>query len=116
MAVEILYNSIHQLTHPDAGVLRLVYYGHQSEGQKKITRQVSEAVVTKLESSGLHIVNGLSEAKKLLTDAGYTVLAPVAENESLLITRTTESLGGPGEPDAIAAAQAKIAEVIGGAK
>jgi hypothetical protein len=79
MAVEVLYNSIDKLEHPDAGVIRLVYFGHQSEGQKKITRQVSEAVVTKLEQSGFYILNGLTEVEALLVRAGYTVLPPLAE-------------------------------------
>lgn len=125
MAVEILYNSIHELSHPDAGVIRLVYFGHTSDGQKKITRQVSEAVVMQLESNGLHIVNGLSEAAALLEGAGYTVLQPGAETleyrkAAAMLGDPLEAPGGPGEapgePDAIASAQASITELLGGQK
>jgi hypothetical protein len=106
MAVEILYGNIHELAHPDAGVIKLVYFGHKSEGQKKITRQVAEAVVLTLESNGMHIVNGLSEAQQLLEANGFVVLQPGDER---LIVRRPETHGdavevpggpleAPGEP------------------
>lgn len=102
MAVEILYNSIDKLNHHDAGTIRLVYFGHQSEGQKKITRQVSEAIVMQLESNGMHIVNGLSEAALLLTKAGWTVDPPDLPGEA------PEAPGEPVEAPETASAASSI--------
>lgn len=76
IAVEVIYNNIHNLPHPDHGSLRLVYFGHQSEGQKTITRNVAEAIVMLLEDNGHYICNGLSEAADILRGNGYIVAAP----------------------------------------
>lgn len=101
IAVEMLYNSIDNLNHPDAGQIRLVYFGHKSEGQKTITRQVSEAIVLQLESNGMHIVNGLSEAEALLKANGYLVYSPT-EQAAVYAPPTlhedrSEAAGEPGE-------------------
>jgi hypothetical protein len=98
MAVEILYGNIHELQHSDAGVIKLVYFGHKSEGQKKITRQVAEAIVLLLESNGLHIVNGLSEAVSLLQANGYGVIPPTDAPEAPV--GPVEAPGDPTEGDA----------------
>jgi len=79
VAVELIYNNIASLPHPDHGAMRLVYFGHTSEGQKKLTRGVAEAIVMLLESNGQHIVNGLTEAAALLQANGYAVKAPASE-------------------------------------
>jgi len=76
MAVEVLYNNLGSLPHPDHGNLRLVYFGHQSEGQKTITRNVAEAVVMLLESNGFLVSNGLEEAAAVLRRNGYIVASP----------------------------------------
>ena len=77
MAVEIIYQNIDNLPHPEHGSLRMVYFGHKSDGQMKITRATAEAIVMLLEANGQFICNGLSEATDLLTARGYTVTAPV---------------------------------------
>lgn len=76
MAVEVLYNHLGSLPHPDHGNLRLVYFGHQSEGQKTITRNVAEAVVMLLESNGFIVSNGFEEAAAVLRRNGYIVASP----------------------------------------
>lgn len=114
MAVEILYNGIGELPHPDAGSIKLVYFGHKSDGQKKITRQVSEAIVMKLESNGMHIVNGLSEAEALLAKNGYVVLAPGDERLTYL-----RDAAGPGEapteaPQSLVDVRNAMRDILGG--
>jgi hypothetical protein len=71
--VEIIYQNIANMPHPDFGVLKLVYFGHQSEGQEKITRATAEAIVMLLEENGYYLCNGLSEAATLLRENGYLV-------------------------------------------
>lgn len=80
IAAEILYNNIANLPHPD-GNIRLVYFGHQSEGQKIITRNVAEAIVMLLEENGHHICNGLDEAADLLRANGWIVASPAEVDE-----------------------------------
>lgn len=55
-AVELIYNNIANLPHPDHGAMRLVYFGHSSEGQRRITRGVAEAIVMLLEANNYRIV------------------------------------------------------------
>ena len=74
-AVEVIAQNLNNLPHPDHGRLRLTYFGHQSEGQTKITRGTAEAIVLLLESNGFHVVN-LAEAATLLESHGWTVEAP----------------------------------------
>jgi len=76
MAVEVLYNHLGSLPHPDHGNLRLVYFGHQSEGQKTITRTVAEAVVMLLASNGFLVSNGFEDAAAVLRRNGYIVASP----------------------------------------
>lgn len=71
--MEIIYQNIANMPHPDFGVLKLVYFGHKSEGQQKITRATAEAIVMLLEENGHYLCNGLSEAAALLQAHGYLV-------------------------------------------
>jgi hypothetical protein len=74
-AVDIICANLDRLQHP-SGVVRLVQFAHDSPGLRKLRRQIAEALVMLLESSGFYLCNGLSEAEQLLTDNGYTVTAP----------------------------------------
>ena len=76
MAVEIFYQNLNSLPHPEQGMLRLMYFGHTSDGQKKITRYTAEALVMLLEANGFHLCNGVSEAAAWLMSEGYRVEAP----------------------------------------
>lgn len=125
MAVELFYNNVHELAHPDAGQIKLVYFGHTSDGQKKITRQVSEALVMLLERNGLHVVNGLSEARALLESNDYVVLAPdelpfsaptTYEAAAAALGDPTGTLPGEpkGEPKAIEDTRQAIANLMKG--
>ena len=97
-AVEIIYQNIANMPHPDYGVLKLVYFGHQSEGQQKITRATAEAIVMLLEANGLRICNGLSEAAALLRNNGYLVASPDEVGE--VPTGPQDSAGDPqGTPE-----------------
>jgi len=84
MAVEIIYENLNNLPHPDHGALRMMYFGHQSDGQRKITRGTAEAIVMLLEANGLIICNGLSEAAHMLAANGYRVEPPEVDSQVAL--------------------------------
>lgn len=75
-AVELIYQNMPALQHPSAGVLRLTMFTHESDGVRKLKRQIAESLVLLLEANGYHLCNGLSEASALLTEHGYTVESP----------------------------------------
>jgi hypothetical protein len=97
--VEIIYQNIANMPHPDFGVLKLVYFGHQSEGQEKITRATAEAIVMLLEENGYYLCNGLSEAATLLRENGYLVAS--ADERAELLTDGPQDPGWDpaGSPD-----------------
>lgn len=72
-AVELYAQRLHALEHPQAGLLRLVQFSHDSPGLQKLRRHIAESLVLLLETNGLYIVNGLSEARTLLEANGYEV-------------------------------------------
>lgn len=69
----ILEGSLDMLPHPAVGVLHLTLFKHDSDGVRKLKKQMAEAIVLKLESSGIILCNGLSEMKEHLEANGYTV-------------------------------------------
>lgn len=75
LASDILYDNLARIPHPD-GMVRLVQFSHDSPGLRKVRRQISDGLVLMLEQQGWHLCNGLAEAERLLTDAGYTVVSP----------------------------------------
>ena len=75
LASDVLYDNLARIPHPD-GMVRLVMFSHDSPGLRKMRRQISDGLVMLLEKQGWHLCNGLSDAEKLLTEAGYTVVAP----------------------------------------
>lgn len=81
-AVDIFCDNLHRLEDPSGVVVRLVQFAHDSPGLRKLRRQIAQALVLLLESHGFHILNGFSEAEKLLTDNGYTVTKPENDDAS----------------------------------
>jgi len=51
-AAQILAENLGHLEHPDAGLLRLVQFSHQSDGVKTLAGQIGEALVMLLERRG----------------------------------------------------------------
>jgi hypothetical protein len=51
-AAQILADNLGKLQHPDAGLLRLVQFSHQSDGVKTLAGQIGEALVLLLEERG----------------------------------------------------------------
>jgi hypothetical protein len=98
LAVEVIYHNLNSLPHPDHGLLRLMYFGHTSDGQRTITRATAEALVMLLEANGFHVCNGLTEAADLLRSNGYVVV-PLGEapqeylGESAAVPATTPANG-----------------------
>lgn len=78
LAVEILYENLARIDHPD-GMVRLVQFSHDSPGLRKVRRQIAEGLVMLLESQGWYLCNGLSEAAQLLADNGYGVAQPYVD-------------------------------------
>ena len=72
VAAALFERHLGMLPHPDV-VVRLVQFSHDSPGLRVYKRQVSEALVLLLEDNGLHIHNGLDDAKAALEAAGYRV-------------------------------------------
>ena len=81
MAADLIYRHLSHLRHPepraDGGtVLRLVQFGHDSPGLRVYKRQIAESLVLLLESNGMLLHNGLTEAATALKAAGWTVEPP----------------------------------------
>ena len=51
-AAQILAENLGRLQHPDAGLLRLVQFSHQSDGVRTLAGQIGEALVLLLEQRG----------------------------------------------------------------
>lgn len=83
VAVELIYQNIDNLPHPEHGALRIVYFGHKSEGQRKITRATAEAIVMMLEANGMLVLNGLDEVAETLRLNGWTVEAPAEDPQEV---------------------------------
>jgi hypothetical protein len=55
-AAQILAENLGHLQHPDAGLLRLVQFSHQSDGVRTLAGQIGEALVMLLEGRGWTLV------------------------------------------------------------
>jgi hypothetical protein len=55
-AAQILAENLGKLQHPDAGLLRLVQFSHQSDGVRALAGQIGEALVMLLEERGWTLV------------------------------------------------------------
>ena len=55
-AAQILAENLGRLQHPDAGLLRLVQFSHQSDGVRTLAGQIGEALVMLLEGQGWTLV------------------------------------------------------------
>jgi hypothetical protein len=61
-AAQILADNLGRLQHPDAGLLRLVQFSHQSDGVRTLAGQIGEALVMLLEERGWTLVPPLGES------------------------------------------------------
>ena len=77
LAADILAANLDRLNHPDAGLIRLVQFAHDSPGLRTLRKQVGESLVRLLEGQGWYLFNGLDEAAQCLVDAGWSVSKPV---------------------------------------
>ena len=82
-AAAILSENLGKLQHPDAGMLRLVQFSHQSEGVKTLAGQIGEALVKLLEDRGWVLCNGQNDAAAWLTAQGWMVAPPEGSGENL---------------------------------
>lgn len=73
MAADIFATNLDRLAHPTAGMIRLVQFAHDSPGLRTLRKHIGESLVILLEGQGWYLCNGLDDAVKVLTDAGYTV-------------------------------------------
>ena len=76
LAADILAVNLDRLSHPDAGMLKLVQFAHDSPGLQALRKALGESLVLLLEGRGWILCNGLDDAAKALTDAGYAVVKP----------------------------------------
>lgn len=56
-AVDCLESRLESLVHPEAGLIKLVQFSHQSPGLLKLRRQIAEALVMLLEQT--HVIEAL---------------------------------------------------------
>lgn len=77
--VDLYEKHLQAIPHPEAGLLKLVQFSHDSPGLRKLRRYIAEGFVLLAESNGFLLSNGLSESVSHLESAGYTVTPPKAK-------------------------------------